>query len=205
MRALGPACTTCRQKCRRCDRSKPVCMRCISKGLECGGYPTTFKFYQSRARKARKSRREISSQGPSSPFQRSSHSSTSSRELSPEPPVPSDNFQYSTESTESNDTSAVRATEIIKRLHRSSSLLSETTAVSFHAPLNSTSELMPLTSMRHDASSPAFSVESRDLANIELSELLATDRTELLLTYCKLPRLFYALLYLSRRQTYILF
>jgi hypothetical protein len=30
--------------CRRCDRARPVCQRCITKGLECGGYPPKFKF-----------------------------------------------------------------------------------------------------------------------------------------------------------------
>ncbi|KAJ9488368.1 hypothetical protein VN97_g4940 [Penicillium thymicola] len=40
----GPACITCREKCRRCDRTKPVCQRCISKGLECKGYPDKFRF-----------------------------------------------------------------------------------------------------------------------------------------------------------------
>ncbi|KAJ5353743.1 hypothetical protein N7541_006307 [Penicillium brevicompactum] len=40
----GPACITCREKCRKCDRTKPVCQRCISKGLECKGYPEKFRF-----------------------------------------------------------------------------------------------------------------------------------------------------------------
>ncbi|KAJ5839887.1 uncharacterized protein N7525_005075, partial [Penicillium rubens] len=41
---LGPACITCREKCRKCDRTKPVCQRCITKGLECKGYPDKFRF-----------------------------------------------------------------------------------------------------------------------------------------------------------------
>ncbi|KAB8233875.1 uncharacterized protein BDW43DRAFT_275378 [Aspergillus alliaceus] len=40
----GPACLTCREKCRRCDRARPNCHRCISKGLVCGGYPEQFRF-----------------------------------------------------------------------------------------------------------------------------------------------------------------
>ncbi|KAJ5955554.1 hypothetical protein N7501_009833 [Penicillium viridicatum] len=39
-----PACITCREKCRRCDRTKPVCQRCINKGLKCKGYPEKFRF-----------------------------------------------------------------------------------------------------------------------------------------------------------------
>ncbi|EAU29329.1 conserved hypothetical protein [Aspergillus terreus NIH2624] len=40
----GPACLTCREKCRKCDRGRPKCNRCITKGLECGGYPEQFRF-----------------------------------------------------------------------------------------------------------------------------------------------------------------
>ncbi|KAJ5383471.1 hypothetical protein N7517_001382 [Penicillium concentricum] len=40
----GPACITCREKCRKCDRTKPVCQRCVTKGLECKGYPERFRF-----------------------------------------------------------------------------------------------------------------------------------------------------------------
>ncbi|KAL4898089.1 fungal-specific transcription factor domain-containing protein [Aspergillus ambiguus] len=43
-RAGGPACLTCREKCRKCDRGRPKCNRCITKGLECGGYPEQFRF-----------------------------------------------------------------------------------------------------------------------------------------------------------------
>ncbi|KAL2846593.1 fungal-specific transcription factor domain-containing protein [Aspergillus pseudodeflectus] len=39
-----PACATCREKCRRCDRARPVCKRCATRGLECKGYPETFQF-----------------------------------------------------------------------------------------------------------------------------------------------------------------
>ncbi|KAJ5427867.1 hypothetical protein N7491_008309 [Penicillium cf. griseofulvum] len=35
---------TCREKCRKCDRAKPVCQRCVTKGLECKGYPDKFRF-----------------------------------------------------------------------------------------------------------------------------------------------------------------
>ncbi|KAL4933268.1 uncharacterized protein BDV17DRAFT_105561 [Aspergillus undulatus] len=35
---------TCREKCRKCDRGRPRCQRCISKGLECRGYPDQFRF-----------------------------------------------------------------------------------------------------------------------------------------------------------------
>ncbi|KAJ5938210.1 fungal-specific transcription factor domain-containing protein [Penicillium verhagenii] len=40
----GAACLTCRQKSRKCDRTQPICKRCISKGLTCGGYPDKFRF-----------------------------------------------------------------------------------------------------------------------------------------------------------------
>ncbi|KAJ5082142.1 fungal-specific transcription factor domain-containing protein [Penicillium argentinense] len=38
------ACLTCRQKSRRCDRARPMCKRCVSKGLQCAGYPEKFRF-----------------------------------------------------------------------------------------------------------------------------------------------------------------
>ncbi|KAJ5776102.1 uncharacterized protein N7511_001113 [Penicillium nucicola] len=44
LRVPGPACITCREKCRKCDRTQPTCQRCISKGLECKGYPERFRF-----------------------------------------------------------------------------------------------------------------------------------------------------------------
>ncbi|PYH92760.1 C6 zinc finger domain protein [Aspergillus ellipticus CBS 707.79] len=44
MPQAGPACLTCRQKCRKCDRARPDCQRCVSKGLVCGGYPEQFRF-----------------------------------------------------------------------------------------------------------------------------------------------------------------
>ncbi|KAJ0426897.1 fungal-specific transcription factor domain-containing protein [Aspergillus carlsbadensis] len=44
MPRAGPACMTCREKCRKCDRGRPSCQRCISKGLVCQGYPDQFRF-----------------------------------------------------------------------------------------------------------------------------------------------------------------
>ncbi|KAJ5291877.1 fungal-specific transcription factor domain-containing protein [Penicillium angulare] len=44
MRSTDAACLTCRQKSRRCDRARPMCKRCISRGLQCGGYPDKFRF-----------------------------------------------------------------------------------------------------------------------------------------------------------------
>ncbi|OJJ01752.1 hypothetical protein ASPVEDRAFT_41343 [Aspergillus versicolor CBS 583.65] len=44
MSRAGPACMTCREKCRKCDRGRPSCQRCISKGLVCRGYPDQFRF-----------------------------------------------------------------------------------------------------------------------------------------------------------------
>lgn len=41
---LDPACGTCRKKCRKCDRSRPICNRCKVKGLHCEGYPPRFQF-----------------------------------------------------------------------------------------------------------------------------------------------------------------
>ncbi|KAL3463891.1 fungal-specific transcription factor domain-containing protein [Aspergillus heterothallicus] len=44
MTRAGPACMTCREKCRKCDRGRPSCQRCTSKGLVCQGYPDQFRF-----------------------------------------------------------------------------------------------------------------------------------------------------------------
>ncbi|KAF5599082.1 galactoside o-acetyltransferase [Fusarium pseudocircinatum] len=43
---LDPACGTCRKKCRRCDRKRPICDRCRTKGLHCEGYPPRFQFQE---------------------------------------------------------------------------------------------------------------------------------------------------------------
>jgi hypothetical protein len=39
-----PACGTCRKKSRRCDRKRPICDRCRTRGLHCEGYPPRFQF-----------------------------------------------------------------------------------------------------------------------------------------------------------------
>lgn len=44
--ASDPVCGTCRRKSRKCDRTKPQCHRCLSKGLLCEGYETKFKVYE---------------------------------------------------------------------------------------------------------------------------------------------------------------
>lgn len=64
MPAGDPVCGTCRKKCRRCDRTRPHCTRCVSKGLVCEGYSTTFKIYNgqtksSSTQKARQRRIQV--------------------------------------------------------------------------------------------------------------------------------------------------
>ncbi|KAF2688703.1 hypothetical protein K458DRAFT_151369 [Lentithecium fluviatile CBS 122367] len=46
---VDPACGTCRKKCRKCDRGRPHCTRCVSKGLVCEGYPLSVKMYNVRS------------------------------------------------------------------------------------------------------------------------------------------------------------
>lgn len=41
---IDPACGTCRKRCRRCDRARPICGRCSAHGLHCEGYPPRFQF-----------------------------------------------------------------------------------------------------------------------------------------------------------------
>jgi hypothetical protein len=43
---VDPACGTCRKKCRKCDRKRPICDRCRTKGLHCEGYPPRFQFQE---------------------------------------------------------------------------------------------------------------------------------------------------------------
>ncbi|SPJ90438.1 uncharacterized protein FTOL_13319 [Fusarium torulosum] len=38
------SCGTCRKKSRKCDRKRPICDRCRTKGLHCEGYPPRFQF-----------------------------------------------------------------------------------------------------------------------------------------------------------------
>ncbi|OAG08776.1 uncharacterized protein CC84DRAFT_1086944, partial [Paraphaeosphaeria sporulosa] len=51
-----PVCGTCRKKCRKCDRTKPECRRCVSQGLVCEGYPLNIKMYGMEGGTLRKSR-----------------------------------------------------------------------------------------------------------------------------------------------------
>ncbi|KAI1626483.1 fungal-specific transcription factor domain-containing protein [Exophiala viscosa] len=44
-RSANPSCATCRKRSRKCDRGRPVCRRCVSHGLDCGGYPSKFRFF----------------------------------------------------------------------------------------------------------------------------------------------------------------
>jgi hypothetical protein len=37
-------CLTCKKKRVKCDESKPACHNCIKRGIDCGGYSTTFKW-----------------------------------------------------------------------------------------------------------------------------------------------------------------
>jgi hypothetical protein len=52
-RLVDPACGTCRKKSRKCDRGRPHCARCVSKGLVCEGYPRSFKIYDIRSESSR--------------------------------------------------------------------------------------------------------------------------------------------------------
>ena len=49
-----PACDTCRRKCRKCDRARPFCNRCSSKGLACEGYSLQVKIYGQASKPARR-------------------------------------------------------------------------------------------------------------------------------------------------------
>ena len=65
-----PVCGTCRRKSRKCDRAKPQCRRCLSKGLVCEGYEARFKIYDAntstKKRKSKDAQIQISSTSLSS-------------------------------------------------------------------------------------------------------------------------------------------
>ncbi|ETS77200.1 hypothetical protein PFICI_11074 [Pestalotiopsis fici W106-1] len=60
----GPACATCRVKSRRCDRGRPSCNRCLTKGLTCGGYPDKFRFCGIASRGKLKGKKIPTADGP---------------------------------------------------------------------------------------------------------------------------------------------
>ncbi|KAF2442109.1 hypothetical protein P171DRAFT_456152 [Karstenula rhodostoma CBS 690.94] len=62
-RRVDPVCGTCRKKCRKCDRTKPECKRCISQGLVCEGYPLNIKMYGMEGGALRKSRPRARQEG----------------------------------------------------------------------------------------------------------------------------------------------
>ncbi|KAF4972247.1 hypothetical protein FSARC_1144 [Fusarium sarcochroum] len=63
---VEPACGTCRKKCRKCDRKRPICDRCRTRGLHCEGYPPRFQFCEILTAPSRKKSSDISS--PSDPL-----------------------------------------------------------------------------------------------------------------------------------------
>ncbi|CAH0024630.1 unnamed protein product [Clonostachys rhizophaga] len=56
-----PACGTCRKKCRKCDRKRPICDRCRTRGLHCEGYPPRFQFCEVLTAPSRKKSSNVSS------------------------------------------------------------------------------------------------------------------------------------------------
>lgn len=65
---VDPACGTCRKKCRKCDRKRPICDRCRTKGLHCEGYPPRFQFQEaliiSSGRKSQEAPQDITDASP---------------------------------------------------------------------------------------------------------------------------------------------
>ncbi|KAJ5127339.1 fungal-specific transcription factor domain-containing protein [Penicillium atrosanguineum] len=62
------------QKSRRCDRARPKCKRCVSKGLQCEGYPDKFRFCGIASRGKWKNR-DAPIPAPNAPVESSSQSS----------------------------------------------------------------------------------------------------------------------------------
>ncbi|KAF2642728.1 hypothetical protein P280DRAFT_488969 [Massarina eburnea CBS 473.64] len=51
-----PVCGTCRKKSRKCDRTRPTCMRCRNHGLVCEGYQLNIQMYDMKNGALRKTR-----------------------------------------------------------------------------------------------------------------------------------------------------
>ncbi|KIW48783.1 uncharacterized protein PV06_01348 [Exophiala oligosperma] len=87
-RAPGPACETCRRRSRKCDRERPQCSRCLTKGLVCEGYPTQFKILGlDTGPKAFKSNNtQKRKRAPPKPKKRSSNSNSNTESGSKLPP-----------------------------------------------------------------------------------------------------------------------
>lgn len=190
--AQGQACVTCRQKCRRCDRAKPVCRRCVSKGLECGGYPTVFKFYgaSTTTRKTRRrqlkplrSPQEVLSPPPepqvhTATFSLDEHSWAPGFDRSPRP------SSIAASSPVTDELTRARTVEIIKRVAESAKQGNSGPTPDSHDFNHSVGQGSPAASSR-TVESPIFTVSPWDLSNIQLEDLLADGRTEYLLNHCK--------------------
>lgn len=176
MAETGPACTTCRQKCRRCDRAKPECQRCISKGLTCGGYPMTFKVYEADRSSRKRKRRPLSPHSYESP--------NISQPLTPE----QDSIEYSGADDVphwANEVARAKTVDIIQQIAenaRSATSAKATTESPFDL---SDYHSSPIASMNSSIYSPIYANENRAFATIELEDLLADERTQGLIDHCK--------------------
>ncbi|KAF1956978.1 hypothetical protein CC80DRAFT_52920 [Byssothecium circinans] len=55
-RRTDPVCGTCRKKSRKCDRTRPTCLRCRNHGLVCEGYQLNIQMYDMKNGALRKTR-----------------------------------------------------------------------------------------------------------------------------------------------------
>lgn len=140
-----PACGTCRKKCRKCDRKRPICDRCRIRGLHCEGYPPRFQFCEVLTAPSRKKSSNVSS---SSDPGTSSTVSTFGESVLESPTVPesviavTSSVEHSV--TESLDNNLLESAEDLTQNSSISDYLSvssptntqySTTQVSFASPL----------------------------------------------------------------------
>ena len=155
---------TLRVQCRKCDRGQPSCRRCATKGFVCGGYPPKYKFIG------------VASRGKWKGL----------REPLPMPRLDGEvQIDIAVEASDSSGISPEKGQEFTGSTTMSPSDVSflDSITTTSASPSNVASE-----DIERVLEDDIMAEEHEVYAGIE--ELLAADRTEILLSYCKLEKIF---------------
>lgn len=161
-----PACGTCRKKCRKCDRARPICNRCKTKGLHCEGYPPKFQFCAFTTAVVRDihdaPRADVAGENPSSP-------------RSPADSILAASSSHGTSSPDALSVAREPSPEVAASLLPHSPNASSPLGHSTPSAASSIRDVQVMGETECTPSSPS-----------SIDEVLLADETQALLLYCKL-------------------